>query len=627
MKSFRSWSCLLGCILLTLISSSHLSAQTKAADEEVEKYLQKVKQSFGQPDSMLRYAKTAYAKAKSTKQINLKANAAKLLGVALHVNSKSMEAIPYYEESLRNFETLKDTLEIGKAHLNLAISYSAKEDFKQTIHHALLALDQFKLSMNESGEGRVYNLLGMIYSSQKEMAKALNYFHQYVALSKRAGDSVEVASAYNNLGNTYMQMNKIDSSLYFLHLGEQLNSSIGMERNNGAVYHNLGDIYLSRNDQTKALHYFNKSYNINKASNHKRLQATSLVNLATIESRKKLFQKAANYLNEALVLGKELNDFDVLNSAYKGLAMAENELGRPAEAYRLLKEAFVYQDSVNVNRNNSALMELQTRYETEKSTQKIKDLHQQTTIQELKLKQQRTLLIASLSLLLAVSFLAYFIYNQRRQKELQLKLKAELDLQKMALLSKEKLFAERKRISNDLHDNIGSYLTFINTAMDDIEKDQEGKVKQLKGLTSETIKELRKTVWLINKDAVSLEEFEIKLKDFFKHLSILQIKVSGQKTRVLNASQVTEVFRLIQEAVNNALKHSDASQIIVQLAASEEKLQVEVSDNGKGFDQRSNSDGFGLNTMRQRVEHIGGTFELKSESPGGTCITAVFHLS
>jgi signal transduction histidine kinase len=223
----------------------------------------------------------------------------------------------------------------------------------------------------------------------------------------------------------------------------------------------------------------------------------------------------------------------------------------------------------------------------------------------------------------------YFIYQRRKEREKQLLLKADLEKQLLEEQARQKMQTEKIRISRELHDHIGSYLTFINNSMTDMVEnntsDQE-KINEVKQLTSETIKELRKTVWLIHKESVSIEELAIKLRDFFRGISFLTVQDEGETAKVLDATKATEVFRIIQEAVNNVLKHADASKIDIKIKVEKEELTLWIQDNGKGFSEQHRVAGFGLDNMRNRAAAMGGVLKISSETGIGTTVMVNFKL-
>lgn len=589
----------------------------------LDQYLAKAKASFAFPDSVLFYSSKAYELAAKIDNQRSKADASKMMGVASHVNSKFDQAIPYYNESLEHYKALNDTLEQGKIYLNLATTYNAKFDYEQTLKFALLSLRKFKQAKDRNGEGRAYNLLAIIYNNQQKYREALNYFREYADLVIAVKDSVEIGTAYNNIGATYHAFKMPDSAIYYLNESKRIHDKIGLQIRTGSVYQNLADIYLEQGLSQKALSNYKLANNIHKENNDLKLQAQTYLKIGEIEIKSKNYRSAEINLTESIQLAAGIKDTEVLAKAYNSLAEAEALQGKFSEAYTHLKSAFAYSDSLNNAQNNAVVQELQTRYETERREQKIKDLNQQAAIQDLKIEQRNLFLLIAVILVLGLSFLTYAIYNQRKQKEKQLILEAELEAIRLKAEAEKMLNGEKVRISKELHDNIGSYLTFIHSMVDADELKataDPAKMEQLKTLTGETIRELRKTVWLINRSDVSLDELGVKLREFFRTVPKLTLQVSGDGSKTIQAHRATELIRIIQEAVNNAVKHGKTDKIQVLIAQETEKLVVEIKDEGCGFDTAGASAGFGLENMKARAEVLKAELKIRS-GQGGTSIS------
>jgi signal transduction histidine kinase len=587
----------------------------------LDQYLAKAKASFAFPDSILFYSSKAYDLAAKIDNQRSKADAAKLMGVASHVNSKFDQAIPYYNESLEHYKALNDTLEQGKIYLNLATTYNAKFDYEQTLKFALLSLRKFKQAKDRNGEGRAYNLLAIIYNNQQKYREALNYFREYADLVIAVKDSVEIGTAYNNIGATYHAFKMPDSAIYYLNESKRIHDKIGLQIRTGSVYQNLADIYLEQGLSQKALSNYKLANTIHKENNDLKLQAQTYLKIGEIEIKSKNYRSAEINLTESIQLAAGIKDTEVLAKAYNSLAEAEALQGKFSEAYTHLKSAFAYSDSLNNAQNNAVVQELQTRYETERREQKIKDLNQQAAIQDLKIEQRNLFLLIAVILVLGLSFLTYAIYTQRKQKEKQLILEAELEAIRLKAEAEKMLNGEKVRISKELHDNIGSYLTFIHSMVDADELKataDPAKMEQLKTLTGETIRELRKTVWLINRSDVSLDELGVKLREFFRTVPKLTLQVSGDGSKTIQAHRATELIRIIQEAVNNAVKHSKAEKIQVLITQEGEKLFVEINDGGCGFDPASGSSGFGLDNMKARAQVLKAELNISSGQQGTT---------
>lgn len=600
----------------------HGTYAQKNVNQEIDLWVEKSKASLNKPDSLLFYAEKAYQLAQKTDYLKGKANSAKMLGVSYFINSDIDRSIKYYTLSLASFEQLNDTLEMGKIYLNLATSYNAKQRYTETVNNAMFALKRFKQNKDLNGEGRVYNLLAIVYANQNEHRKALNYLISYKQLATAVGDSLEMANSFNNIGHTYMKLKLADSAFQHLFLAEKIGIKLGSYKVIGAAYHNLGELYLEKGSTDKSILYYKKALANHIEASNSRLEGAAYLELGKIYLQKKDDIEAERYLNKSLKIAEALNDHELLYYSYWNIARIQSAVGKLKLANANLLLAAKYKDSLNSAQNSETVKQLQIKYETETQEQKLSALQQQNTIQKLEIDQRNLMLSIFGIVLVMLSLLSYFIYYKRKQKEKNLMLEADLATHKLKLDAETKLNTEKLRIARDLHDNIGSYLTFIKGSMDSMSyaDANDDKIHQLQNLTAETIRELRKTVWLINKTQISVEEFSVKLGEFFKHINLLSINTNGDLQARLSAQQATDVFRIIQEAVNNAIKHSGATQITINISNDTEILTVLVKDNGNGFDTEVSNEGFGIENMQIRAKQLSASLITKSSKQNGTCV-------
>lgn len=221
---------------------------------------------------------------------------------------------------------------------------------------------------------------------------------------------------------------------------------------------------------------------------------------------------------------------------------------------------------------------------------------------------------------LILSFVAglfYFISRNRYQRKLR-KLQMEQEVQK-----------EKQRLSRDLHDNLGAQITWLSNNIQQIQTAQEQeqptelKMNRLKEGAGELMQTLRETIWILNKDKISAIDFFDKLVNhsvkFLEAYPSIQLHTEEKIAAEIqfNSGQALQLFRICQEAITNACKHSGASQLNIIAGSSENKFTIHVNDNGKGFDTSSEnlSGHYGLQNMQERVNE--SNFELKIESPTG----------
>ena len=218
----------------------------------------------------------------------------------------------------------------------------------------------------------------------------------------------------------------------------------------------------------------------------------------------------------------------------------------------------------------------------------------------------------------------------RREKEIQ---------QNLAFENKLKLYVEKERISRDLHDNVGSQLSVITTNLDNIvylvEKKTltADKVEIVNEFVREAIQSLRDTIWATHQETFSILEFKAKIQEYvlkyYQSDEMFQIKINFEETNAnLSSTQALNLFRVIQEALNNALKYAQASHISVNFKIIEQQFILTIIDNGIGFDieNKKNSLHFGLLNMEKRVNEIEAKFYIQSKNGMGTKIQVILPI-
>ncbi|HLU90820.1 MAG TPA: ATP-binding protein [Cyclobacteriaceae bacterium] len=191
------------------------------------------------------------------------------------------------------------------------------------------------------------------------------------------------------------------------------------------------------------------------------------------------------------------------------------------------------------------------------------------------------------------------------------------------------LTAQRERLGRDLHDCFGSQLTHVISRLDLLTNGDQPDYDQLMRLDDfvrEMNRTLRETIWVLDQEAVTAKALGARI-----HSMLLKIW-EDRETPVLHWQFHTDCedlliqpivalqfIRIVQEGTNNALKHARATRVDVNMKFQKQALELIISDDGQGFEDRKESVGHGIANMRKRVESLKGTFELKS-STGGTRI-------
>ena len=208
----------------------------------------------------------------------------------------------------------------------------------------------------------------------------------------------------------------------------------------------------------------------------------------------------------------------------------------------------------------------------------------------------------------------------------------ELENKLLEEQSNYKIQEQRLEISRELHDNVGSQLTFIISILDNLknspvkfEEAIDKKIDTLSNFAGKSISELRDTIWVLNAKELSLSELKSRMLNFVKDAG-----ESDENTKFnfnydiaddveLTSKQAINIYRTLQEILNNAIKHADASLIFVEINQIQTQLEILISDNGIGFDyEAKKKKSFGLTNIQNRIQEIEGDLKVKSTIEEGT---------
>lgn len=482
------------------------------------------------------------------------------------------------------------------------------------------------------------NNIGLVYQDMEMYEKAIPYHQKALTIRIKKNSNQGIATSYHNLGICYKNLERYKEAQ------QSFEKAIGQAKlaNDKQLYYrnleSLGQIFCINNDNEAALKLYLESYN---RPAEIPFNASALVrttsNIAELYLRLGQTRKAIEFANLCVAeIGKDNDEAET--SVYKILAQIYFKGG-------LVEKGAFYNDKFYEattkkfsDKTANALQELETRYETQQKEIKLQTQKAELYKRELKIKQKNTLIFATFGLLLLMAIVGVFIYKQLKLKNQQLVKENELRQALTKIEHQNNLHDQQLAISKDLHDNIGSQLTFIISSLDNLkyyEFTKESlyqKFDSIGNFTRETITDLRDTIWAMNKEEITFEDLKTRTTNFIESAktSLLGIDFEfiypeGSNEVAMNSKLGIDVYRIIQEAVNNAVKHAEPSKISVEFERLNKDFIVRISDNGIGVDIGKIKMGNGLRSMRQRAEKMSAFFEMQS-SPGGTTIILKFGL-
>ncbi|BDW92642.1 hypothetical protein MACH07_14740 [Flagellimonas marinaquae] len=585
-------------------------------------------------DSAWYYTKIGYSEAIEQQNEYLAARLTISFGILENGNGNSLEALKYYKRALPTIINSDDHFAKGALYTNMSNAYEKIGEVDHSVSYQLKALQEFEVSK----------------------------------------DSIWIAGSYNNLGSRYQAIEEYDTSENYFKKARDLYGQLGYEYYVALINNNLASIYLLRKDYVKAMVYADKSLEGFVSSGAYFETATSLYNLGYAHQGSKEFDLALDYFEKALKIQQEKEDWYVaihlkndiaktyilqgkLNKAkaiadqaydealQKGIVLAQlelcntlseinNNLGNYGEAYTFLQQSVKINDSLKSDERAKEVLNLKEKYESEQKENEILRQQNQLVESELSIKKRNNMLMGSGGLVAILLIVGFVLFREQKIKAKNFERETVLEKAMAEARAQENLKEQRLRIARDLHDNIGSQLTYLTSLTDSAKRGIDKgevflmeKLTQMKQFSLVTISELRDTIWAMNKDEISLEDIKERTQQLAATVheatdDKTRVKVKGTPAnRVLNAFVGMNLFRIIQESVNNAVKHSGSELIEVIFNEIDGAVQIVVLDFGRGFNTSKESTGNGLHIMRNRAEKAGVDFEQESKLGKGTKVT------
>ncbi|WP_262732037.1 tetratricopeptide repeat-containing sensor histidine kinase [Gaetbulibacter sp. NE] len=504
------------------------------------------------------------------------------------------DALAAYVEALKIYDAKSMDSHRATVTNNIGTVYSYLGMNQQAIENHLKAKDIFEAEDNKKGMSEVYNSIAIIYANDGDLLKSLDYFKASLKLEEDLNSQKGIAESTNNVGAVYYYLEEIDSALLYFNKSVKAERAIGNQTGIGATYNNIADVLIENNRLEEAKVYLDSGY---------------------------------YYTRKA----KSATDIETALHNYSQYYEAKNQ---PQKALEYYKSFTLFRDSILNIETNGKVAELEIQYQTEKKEKEILSQRADLAEKELDLSKKNNYILGLVALAIVLSLLGYLVYSQQKIKNRQLLRENQLKDALAKIETQSKLQDQRLRISRDLHDNIGAQLTFIISSLDNLKygfklpEKLGDKLKSISTFTSSTIYELRDTIWAMNKNEISIEDLQSRISNFIDkaHIASEGIEFNFKKGERINDDlQFTSVegmniYRIIQEAVNNAIKYAEATKIMVEVNQVDDKLLVQVSDNGKGFDVLKVELGNGLNNMKKRAHEIDGELTVTSAEGNGTTV-------
>lgn len=519
-----------------------------------------------------------------------------------------------------------------------AMYYGSKSRFAEALDVLYNMLPKAEQYNDTLTIGLTCNTIGSVAIARQHLQEALKWIKRAIQVAGNKGRYLEVlAPASINAGNAYASLGKADSALYFIENGLPFCRQLQNLNYVATALRVQTNIYTAKKQYPLAEKALLEMISIRKMLAPAFLLVEENLQLADFYAGSGQLEKAIEWCKFNLKKGSLTEGSDQgtttftndpkLRAVYlEKLAGYYKKAGRLQDYQSTLEELVAAKDSLYEANSVEAIAELQTKYEVQKKENTI--LQQKFDI------QRKNFMFYSSIVLTVVLFLAgtvLFRNYRKKQKNKVVQLIEEERKQAEEAIKKAEE-KERVRIASDLHDNLGAYAASMASNLSYIhfpEADEKTTIalQQLTNNSNAIISQLNDTIWVLKKEELSLTAISDRIKIFISRLRKsypdVAIEVTEDITvdRKLPSSQAFHLYRMMQEAINNALKHSNGENILVTIKAAN-YWEVSIADDGKGFDSDSVSSngGSGLSNMMERSREAGWMVRWERTLPRGMVV-------
>ena len=614
-----------------------------------------------------------------------------LLNSTLHAhpqqNSPS-STLNHRLQELYRAESSGDSLVSATLRMEIGELYQTElSEYDSALIYEESALEIFAVLGNKTLEARVLFNIGAIHNARGSGTKAMQALIRAANIRESIGQDSLNDEVYYEMAAVFVLFNEYDQHRYYLLKSREIATKYDHKEELAAINMSLSGVYETEGQYDSTLYYSELAFEISKELDDPILTALALLNMGLAESALGNLDKAMPYFEQMLATPNLPPLEEARFHYFIGYALFNHEKYREAESH--LSKAWSIATGISarqmelrilnylldtygkLNRFEDAYLvanaykklakefhdtnleqeiaELNLKYENERKEKDLLALQAENVKQELTLFKTRSearqrwwwgLTATIFLLLLIASFFSFSRHSQhrrtlsereatlRREKLHQLKQKEE-SLALQAMLEGEE--SERARVAQELHDGVGVLLSSLKLSLKQRVRSTENVTHSYK-LVDKASSELRRIAHNMMPEALSkfgLTAAVDDLCDEINYSGVMQVTfLTFGAEKAISRDVALQVYRIIQELLNNIIKHASATEALVQMIQRQDQLYITVEDNGRGFEPSVRQEGGnGLGNIQSRVDFLNGKLSWDTTPGGGTTVSIEFHLA
>lgn len=537
------------------------------------------------------------------------------------LDSMVEEVSENHPEQVMSF--LNEELQIANTLRNDSLQFVARQSkvkvlsilgmFDQSLQLAYTLLHELEQRKNDTRTGDVLYEIGSRYFQMDDHIKSLDYYQrskQAFIQSKRYDDTIRVNF---EIGLALVGTGKSAEGFAIL----QHDLEVAKQRNDEDLIivgiDNISNCYYEIDDYEKSLLYQKELLRYPYVNNTLNGKAAVNQRMAELYVALKQWDKAQECVTHAIQYATEMGSNDWLFDCYKNQAAIYEATGKYKDALHFHQLYLELKDSVYKQNYDSKMSAMANLYELDHKENTIRELETVQLLNQAKI--QRLYLVIAVLILLVLLVVLYI--NDRKNK-LEKALRQQFS--KQLIQSQEE---ERFRISKELHDSVGQNILFIKNQIQKSAVETNPRLMQSVDIALEEVRNISKNLYPNQLEQYGLSSAVDGLCDKIKESTNLFVSSDFQlPDEKLSKETKINCYRIIQECVNNTLKHAKATAIRITGELTGNQIRLIVQDNGSGFEKSqlhiNANRSFGLLNLEERVRILHGKFELETAPGKGT---------
>ena len=578
------------------------------------------------PDTLMHYSNIAYNMAAQHKDLHNEIKALYYKSSALTNKGFPDSALDLANKCLLSLQDIHDPELKAKLLNQKGRCYMRKNQYKEAISMGYQVINIAEKSTDTLLQIQGKTLIGWAYLEMDQLNEALKWHLKALNTTSNNLLLEKYSILFANLALNYNGIGKKDSAMYYIN--KAINYSRRYE-NLFALANSLAieaQLYVSDGKNRLAEAPLQEAITIRKLIGDPFYIVSDMAQLGLFYAHNDEPEKGIAICNDGIAIAKQYKIDTKLFFLYSTLAENYKVTGDMARYAEVLKDIIVLKDTVYQKNSAIALAEMQAKFNVQKKENLI-------ILQQLHLTRQQYIFYGLLLLLLFITIIGWLLFKAYRRKH-AIKMQQMQEQEKLLSLKAvtEAEEAERKRIAADLHDNLGAYAASIASNIDHLSITETNTrtqvaLQQLKNNSQSIVSQLGDTIWALKKDALSLTAISDRIKIVIQRMQnnypevTFDVDENIETDHLLSPSNAFDLFQVIQEAINNGLRHSGGTHINILIEA-REQWKISIEDNGKGIQQQkiNGYEGNGLSNMQNRAEHAGWKILWEKNFSGGTSV-------